>query len=1044
MSNANESPKVAAGQWQGFAALRKGLKARIYTGFLITVAAFLILGGDALYEAGGAPSTSEGGHMLSWVLLLGAAILGLGLAFWTTRAVSRSFEGLASAARGLADEQHVDIPYLEEDSELGELARSLSQIQSRSDDVQRIKIALDGCQTNVMVADNDLNIVYMNETMVAMMKNAESDLKADLPNLDANDLMGKCVDIFHKNPAHQRGMIKSLSSAHNTSIEVGGRTFNLIASPVVDASGNRLGTVVEWDDVTAKLAEEREQQRIAAENLRTKIALDGCQTNVMIADTDLNIVYMNETMVEMMKNAESDLQKDLPDLRANGLMGQCVDVFHKNPAHQRGMIEKLNETYRTSIEVGGRTFNLIASPVTNPEGQRLGTVVEWDDVTEKLAEEREQQRIAAENLRTKIALDGCQTNVMVADTDLNIVYMNETMVEMMKNAENDLRKDLPNLRADDLMGKCVDIFHKNPAHQRGMIEKLSEAFRTSIEVGGRTFNLIASPVIDSDGQRLGTVVEWDDVTEKLAEERELQRIAAENLRIKIALDGCQTNVMVADDNYDIVYMNHTMTEMMKAGEADIRTQLPQFDASKLIGISIDRFHANPDHQRRMLEQLSSTHKTELKVGGRTFALSVSPVRDEDQNRIGTVVEWNDLTMERAVETELNTVVQAAAAGDFSQRVELEGKSGFMLNMAESINMISETCDRGLSDVGRMLQALAKGDLTQRVTAEYQGTFAQIKDDANETSERLSEIVSEITGSATEVSNAAGEITAGSADLSQRTEQQASSLEETAASMEEMAATVKTNAENAEQANQLGISAREVATDGGEVVGEAVTAMAKIEESSQKISDIIGVIDEIAFQTNLLALNAAVEAARAGEAGKGFAVVASEVRTLAQRSSEAAKDIKALILDSGNQVKDGVQLVNKAGETLNEIVESIKRVTDIISEIAAASKEQASGVEEINSAVTEMDEMTQQNSALVEENAAAAKTLEEQSVAMNDRMSFFNIAGQQRSGSVAQQQARVSQAAPSIPAAKAPAKPAAAPAPKKVASGGGGDDDWAEF
>ncbi len=918
MSNENAAAKDTAGQWKGIGALGKGLKARIYIGFTTTILAFLILGSDALYEAGGAPGTGDGGHLFSWAPLLGAAALGLGFAIWTVRAVSRSLTGLTKAANDVAENRHTEIPFVYDETELGQLARGLASIQARSEDVQRIKVALDRCQVNVMVADNDLNIVYMNETMVEMMQNAEADLRQDLPNLDASDLMGKCVDIFHKNPAHQRSMIKGLVSAHKTSIEVGGRTFNLIASPVVDAAGNRLGTVVEWDDVTDKLAEEREQQRVAAENLRTKIALDGCQTNVMVADNDLNIVYMNQTMVEMMKNAETDLQKDLP-----------------------------------------------------------------------------------------------------------------------------------NLRADDLMGKCVDIFHKNPAHQRGMIEKLKEAYRTSIEVAGRTFDLIASPVIDSDGQRLGTVVEWDDVTAKLAQEREQQRIAAENLRIKIALDGCQTNVMVADDDYDIVYMNHTMVDMLKVGESDIRKDLPQFNSSKLIGQSIDTFHANPDHQRRMLDQLNSTHKTELKIGGRTFALSVSPVRDEDQNRIGTVVEWNDITMERAVEAELNTVVSAAVAGDFTQRVGLDGKSGFMLSMAEAINQLSETCDRGLSDVGRMLKALAQGDLTQRVTADYEGTFAEIKVDANETSERLSQIVTEITVAAGEVSNAASEITAGSADLSQRTEQQASSLEETAASMEEMAATVKTNAENAEQANQLGISAREVATDGGEVVGEAVTAMAKIEESSQKISDIIGVIDEIAFQTNLLALNAAVEAARAGEAGKGFAVVASEVRTLAQRSSEAAKDIKALILDSGNQVKDGVQLVNKAGQTLNEIVESIKRVTDIISEIAAASKEQASGVEEINSAVTEMDEMTQQNSALVEENAAAAKTLEEQSVAMNDRMSFFKIDSQQaRSGSVAQQQARLSQAAPSIPAPKAaPAAPPpapAAPAPKKVAAGGAADDDWAEF
>ena len=658
-------------------------------------------------------------------------------------------------------------------------------------------------------------------------------------------------------------------------------------------------------------------------------------------------------------------------------------------------------------------------------------------------------RQADESSRVKAALDNTTTNVMVADTDLNIVYMNHTMVDMLKAAETELRKDLPNFNSDNLLGTCVDVFHKNPSHQRGMIERLSEPFHTSIEVGSHTFNLIASPVKDAAGNRIGTVVEWDDVTEKLAREREERRIANENMRIRSALDRCQTNVMVADDDYDIVYLNDTLTGMLANAESDIRKDLPQFQAGNVIGKSIDTFHKNPDHQRRMLDGLSGTHKTELKIGGRIFALIVSPVKDAEQNRIGTVVEWQDITMERSVEAELNTVVQAAVAGDFTQRVATDDKTGFMLNMAQAINELSETCDKGLNDVGDMVRSLAEGDLTVRITADYQGLFNQLKEDSNGMADRLSEIVKEMVEAATEVSNAASEITAGSADLSQRTEDQASSLEETAASMEEMAATVKTNAENAEQANHLGASARQVATNGGEVVGEAVTAMARIEESSQKISDIIGVIDEIAFQTNLLALNAAVEAARAGEAGKGFAVVASEVRTLAQRSSEAAKDIKGLILDSGSQVKDGVQLVNKAGETLTEIVDSIKRVTDLVSEIAAASKEQSSGVEEINSAVSSMDEMTQQNSALVEENAAAAKTLEEQAIGMTERMGFFKVDNSKAGfGGVSQQQAKLSQEVSSFPAQKAAPKPApkpAAPAKKVAAAGGsGGDDDWAEF
>jgi len=315
----------------------------------------------------------------------------------------------------------------------------------------------------------------------------------------------------------------------------------------------------------------------------------------------------------------------------------------------------------------------------------------------------------------------------------------------------------------------------------------------------------------------------------------------------------------------------------------------------------------------------------------------------------------------------------------------------------------------LEGLGRGLEQLAKGDLTYRVHEEWAEEYKKVQGDFNAAIDQLQDTIKNIALSSTEVTNAAAEISVSTTDLSQRTEEQAASLEETSASMEEIAATVKKNAENAQHANTLTQTTREVADRGGAVVAEAVTAMARIEESSQQISDIILVIDEIARQTNLLALNAAVEAARAGEAGRGFAVVASEVRSLAQRSSQAAKDIKDLIVNSTGQVREGVDLVNKAGASLQEIVNSIKSVAEIVADIANASAEQASGIDQINRALTQMDEVTQQNSALVEENAATAKTLEAQQSAMSERVRFFHF----DQGNVAVQRA------PSRAAAKDP-------------------------
>ena len=295
-------------------------------------------------------------------------------------------------------------------------------------------------------------------------------------------------------------------------------------------------------------------------------------------------------------------------------------------------------------------------------------------------------------------------------------------------------------------------------------------------------------------------------------------------------------------------------------------------------------------------------------------------------------------MAQEFEAAVGGLVKAAVAGDFTQRVDLQGKTGLVLNVGTALNSLCENVAKALDDLLMMLDALSEGDLTKRISARYEGNFATLMDNANKTAERIGTTMAAIKRSANEVTSASAEISTSTTDLSQRTEEQAASLEETSASMEEIAVTVKKNAENAQHANASAASAREVASRGGQVVARAVEAMGQIESSSREISDIIGVIDEIARQTNLLALNAAVEAARAGDAGRGFAVVASEVRGLAQRSSQAAKDIKDLITNSNSQVQGGVELVNKAGGALAEIVDSINQVAAIVADIAAASTE----------------------------------------------------------------------------------------------------------
>ena len=525
-----------------------------------------------------------------------------------------------------------------------------------------------------------------------------------------------------------------------------------------------------------------------------------------------------------------------------------------------------------------------------------------------------------------------------------------------------------------------------------------------------------------------------------------RRVADETLRIKVALDVTSNNVMVADPDGKIIYCNAAVLEMMRAAESDLRKQLPNFRADAMLGSNFDIYHKQPSHQRNLLAGLKGMHRAEMDIGGRYFSLVACPIVNERGERLGTVVEWRDRTAEVAIEKEVADIIDAAVAGDFSKRLDAGHMTGFFKQISEGINNLLAANTRALDDVGAMLARMSRGDLTQKIDTQYQGMLGKLKDDANVTVDNLQEIILSIKDATDSINTAAKEIASGNQDLSSRTEEQASSLEETASSMEQLTSTVRQNADNSRQANELAGNAQQVAVKGGEVVGQVVQTMSAIHQSSNKIADIIGVIDGIAFQTNILALNAAVEAARAGEQGRGFAVVATEVRNLAQRSAAAAKEIKGLISDSVDKVQAGNRLADQAGRTMEEVVASIKRVAKIMADISDASREQSAGIEQVSLAVSQMDEVTQQNAALVEQAAAAAESLEEQARSLAQSVSVFAL-----TNSVERSVAQPRYSEP--PARKAPAalpyrepvrlggRASPAKVPDSIARG---DDEWAEF
>lgn len=342
--------------------------------------------------------------------------------------------------------------------------------------------------------------------------------------------------------------------------------------------------------------------------------------------------------------------------------------------------------------------------------------------------------------------------------------------------------------------------------------------------------------------------------EKIKVAKQLE-VAAENMRIKIALDNCAACILLTDTNGDILYLNNALYSLLGKSQSQIQKAYSRFDVQKLVGSSVQPILQAADFKTNLMNAATSNQEGRLVFGGVTFDVIFSAVKNEAGEVIGTTLEWNDVTEELSVREEIDKMVTAVVAGDFTQSVSIEGKTGFMKRLAVAMNELNDTVDSVITEVGASLAALADGDLSYRVSKEYQGTFNQLKTDSNRTAEQLNDIVAKIIESAHSIGTAADRITTGSRGLNERTETQAANLEESAASMEELSAIVKQNAENARSANDLSIEAYNVAESGGEVVEKSITAMADIEESSRKVFEIIGVIDEIAFQTNLLALNA---------------------------------------------------------------------------------------------------------------------------------------------------------------------------------------------
>ncbi|MDP2154252.1 MAG: methyl-accepting chemotaxis protein [Methylotenera sp.] len=580
------------------------------------------------------------------------------------------------------------------------------------------------------------------------------------------------------------------------------------------------------------------------------------------------------------------------------------------------------------------------------------------------------RKIAEEAMRLQVGLDNSTVGVTFTDGQSALQYINKAGKDLWQGMSAGVLKQHKDFSVNEMLGKTVSHFFENEEARVVFTEKLNAPKTINLTMYGYQLELTIVPVISDKGEYLGRMTQWVDRTAEVLAEKEVARLVdeavaghlSERVDLSILPQG-----FILDTGKGI---NHILDAVigplnMAAGyvESFAKGNIPEkitenyngdFNIIKNnLNVCIDALNLLVT-DASMLSQAAQDNKIDTRADVTKHLGDYRKVVEGVNGTLDTIMQKTAAdAAEKAQESRLladaveetQTIIEAAKAGDLSNRVSLIGKSGAIASLCDGINALID---------------------------------------------KMTEVIIQVKEAGETINTAAGEISSGNTDLSSRTEQQASSLEETAASMEELASTVKNNAENAKQANQLAEVASGVALKGGKVVGQVVDTMIAINQSAHQIEDIISVIDGIAFQTNILALNAAVEAARAGEQGRGFAVVAGEVRNLAQRSASAAKEIKELITDSVNKTAEGTKQVEVAGTTMQEIVTSVQRVTDIMSEISAASVEQSMGISQVNTAITSMDEVTQQNAALVEQAAAAAESLVDQAVGLMDTVRAFKL------------------------------------------------------